>query len=307
MKAFITGASGFIGEAVVKEFLSHGHQVLGLARTEQSAEKLQKLGAKVQRGTLDDLDILRQCIASSDGVIHLGFKHDELATDFLRVWEDDRKVVTAIGEALEHSGKPFINASGTLIVSHAAKATEVDMPDMSNPQFSHRAQSDKLVLSFAEKGVRAQVLRLAPTNHGEGDRGFINMIAAKAREIGYAPYIADGSNHWPAVHRLDTARLYRLAFESGKAGSVYHSVAEEAIQTKEIAEAIGQKFGVPAVSKTKEEVIDLLGFVGHALAADNIVSSEETRKELKWVPTQRGLIADIEAGAYTGESKYSKF
>ncbi|VUC28189.1 unnamed protein product [Clonostachys rosea] len=297
MKVFVTGASGFIGQAVVRELLDYGHSVLGLARSEKSAEALKKLGAEPVRGTLDDPEILKQAAIASDGVIHLAFKHEEMA-DYVRICDEDRKTVTLLCEALEGTNKPFVGTSGTLTVAHADLATESDLADLTNPFSSGRAKNDFVILGFANKGVRSTVIRLAPTNHGEGDHGFIYMMAAKAKERGVSAYFDKGENHWPAVHRNDTAKLYRLVLENGKAGSYYHAVAEQGVTLKEIAEALGQQLGVPAASKTAEETSAHFGFLSFAIMADNIVSSEKTRKELGWTPVEKSLLDDIKAGVY---------
>ncbi|CAG9951832.1 unnamed protein product [Clonostachys rosea f. rosea IK726] len=286
MKVFVTGASGFIGQAVVRELLDHGHQVLGLARSDKSAEALKKLGAEPVRGTLDDPEILKQAAIASDGVIHLAFKHEEMA-DYVRICDEDRKTVTLLCEALEGTNKPFVGTSGTLTVAHADLATESDVADFSNPVSSGRAKNDAAALEFASKGVRSTVIRLPPTNHGEGDHGFIYMMAAKAKEQGVSVYGDKGENRWAATRA-----------RNGKAGSYYHAVAEQSVTLKEIAEALGQQLGVPAISKTAEETSAHFGFLSFAIMADNAVSSEKTRKELGWTPVQRSLLDDIKAGVY---------
>ncbi|KAH8890624.1 putative oxidoreductase [Thozetella sp. PMI_491] len=301
MKVFVTGASGFIGQAVVRQLLDHGHQVLGLARNDEGAAALEALGVEVHRGNLDDLDSLAKGAAAADGVIHLAFKNKEMMADYAGVCAIDRAAITAIGQALEGSNKPFVITSGTLMLARGKMGRETDGPDLAHPVSSARGASEGLALSFADKGVRAAVVRLAPTNHGEGDHGFTAMTVAKARETGVSAYIGTGENRWPAVHRLDTAALFRLVLEKGRAGGVYHAVADEGVAIKDLAAAIGKRLGIPVVSKSIEEAKAHFGFAAFALAEDNPTSSEQTRAELGWVPEHPSLLEDIEAGVYADD------
>lgn len=296
MRVFVTGATGFIGQAVVQELLSNGHQVLGLTRSDKGAESLSALGVEVARGSLDDLDSLKRGAAASDGVIHLAFSHD--FSDYEGGCRKDRLAIEAMGSALEGTNRPLVITSGTMLLPHGRLATEDDSLDFTHPFAAARGPSEKLALSFAPKGVRVSVMRLPPTNHGDGDYAFIATLIKIARQKGISTYIGDGLNRWSATHRLDTARAYILALTKGKAGSIYHAVAEEGVPVKEIAETIGKKLGIPAVSKTTEEAREYLGFLALPLAGDNPVSSVKTREELGWKPEHSSLISDIEGGSY---------
>jgi len=276
MKVFVTGATGYIGSAVVKELIHAGYQVLGLARSDGGAEMLKKAGADVHYGSLDDLDSLRSGAAAVDGVIHLAFKHD--FSNFADALKTDLHVVEIMGAALEGTGKPLV------ITNHA------------NGEASQKAL-------FALSGVRTVLASLAPTVHGEGDRhGFVPRLIDIARKAGVSAYVGDGSNRWPAVHRLDAAVLYRLALEKAPAGSQLTGRAEEGVPFRTIAEVIGKQLNLPAVSIAREEADAHFGFLG-ALAALDIptaipASSEQTRELLGWQPMQPTLIADLEQGYY---------
>ena len=305
MHVFVTGASGWIGSAVVPELLDAGHQVTGLARTDAAAAALTAAGVQVQRGTLDDLDTLRSAAAASDGVIHLAFKHDLAFTgDFQGAADADRRAVEAFGEALAGSGKPFLIASGTLGLSPGRLATEQaghgDGSDTaawgSGPQTRHRTA--ELTLSFADRGVRSSVVRLPPTNHGDGDNGFMATLVAIARDKGVAGYLGDGANRWPAVHRLDSAHLFRLALENAPAGSTLHAVADEGVPIRAIAEVIGRHLGVPAASIAPEDAAAHFTWLAGFIGADSPASSALTRELLDWHPTQPGLLADLDKGHY---------
>lgn len=297
MHIFVTGATGFIGQAVLRELIQAGHTVTGLARSDENVETLKILGAQAHRGSIEDLDALKSAAAASDGVIHLAFNHD--FSDFAGSCAKDRAAIEAMGSALEGTNKPFIATSGTLGLHQSRLGDEDETFDVANPLAALRGASETTALSFAEKGVKASVIRLAPTNHGEGDHGFIPQLFKIAEEKGKSAYIGEGSNVWPAVARLDTAKLFQLAIEKAAAGSRAHAVAEEGVTTKSIAEAIGKAAGVPAVSIAAEEAQGWFGFLGFALQLDNPCSSEKTRSRLGWEPTQRGLIGDIEGGLYT--------
>jgi nucleoside-diphosphate-sugar epimerase len=305
MRVFVTGASGWIGSAVVPELIGAGHQVTGLARSDASAAALTAAGAEVQPGTLDDPDILRSAAAASDGVIHLAFKHDIAFTgDFQGAADADRQAVEIFGEALAGSGRPFVIASGTLAVAPGRLATERDGHDASpalaamggGPQA--RQATAEFTLSLASRGVRSSVLRLPPTVHGDGDNGFMAAIVGIARAGGVSGYIGDGANRWPAVHRLDAAHLFRLALEQAPAGSTLHAVADEGVPIRDIAEVIGRQLGVPLASITPEDAGEHFTWLAHFLALDSPASSELTRELLGWQPTQPGLIDDLDKGHY---------
>ena len=292
MKIFVTGASGWIGSAVVPELLGAGHQVIGLARSDASADALTAAGAEVQRGTIDDHDSLRARATAADGVIHLAFKHEEaFSGDFAGASEADRRAIEVLGEALGDAGQPLVIASGVAGLAPGRVATETDVAD---PQLAGpRAVSAQVTLALADRGVRASVVRLAPTVHGNGDNGFMATLVDIARKQGVSGYIGDGSNRWPAVHRADAARLFRLAVEQAPAGSVLHGVAEEGVQLQSIAETIGAGLDLPVVSVAPEDAAEHFGWLSMFLGADIPASSALTQALLDWHPTQPGLIEDL--------------
>ncbi|MGW0209943.1 SDR family oxidoreductase [Streptomyces sp. NPDC003233] len=299
MRIFVTGASGWIGSAVVPELIGAGHQVVGLARSDTSATALTAAGAEVVRGTVDDLDLLRDAAAASDGVIHLAFKHDiAFSGDFQGAAEADRRAVDVFGEALAGSDRPFVLASGLAGLAPGRVATERDRAAFDGSPVSIRATTAQEVLAFASRGIRSSVVRLSPTCHGEGDNGFMATLVAIAREKGVSGYIGDGANRWPAVHRLDAAHLFRLAAEQAPAGSVLHGVAEEGVAIRDVAEVIGRHLDVPVVSVAAEEAAGhfgwMAGFIGLGLPA----SSTATRELLGWKPTQPDLLEDLDKGHY---------
>jgi len=290
MRVFVTGASGWIGSAVVPDLLAHGHEVTGLARSDASAGKLTAAGAQVLRGDLDTLDVLAQGATDADAVIHLAFVHDFGA--FAESLRKDRAAIDAIGAALEGTGRPFAIASGTLGLAPGRVATERDTPD---PATAHpRQQSAAAALALADRGVRPLIVRLAPTVHGDGDKGFVPTLINLARERESAGYIGDGANRWTAVHRSDAATVFRLAIEKAPAGSVLHAVAEEAITGRAIAEAIGRGVGVPAAPATPDE----LGWIGPLFALDSPASHALTSELLGWEPTGPTLGDDLAEGHY---------
>jgi nucleoside-diphosphate-sugar epimerase len=307
MKIFVTGASGWIGSAVVPELLKVGHHVVGLARSDKSADVLKAAGVEVERGSLDDLDILGSIAKDSDGVIHLAFKHDIAFTgDFAGAAAADRHAVEIFGDALAGSDKPFVIASGVLGLGSADHlATEKDGLEETKETKSLNSGPDTrrgtahIVTSFAKKGVRSSVVRLTPTVHGEGDKGFMATIVKNAKAKGKAGYVGDGANRWPAIHRLDAAQLFRLAVEKAPAGSVLHAVAEEGIPIRTIAEVIGKQLAIPVASIPADEVNDYFSFMAHFISLDSPASSEMTRKLLGWIPTHPGLIEDLEKGYYS--------
>jgi len=306
MRVFVTGASGHIGLPVVRDLLAAGHKVVGLARSEASAEKVASDGAEVRRSTLDDLDGLREAAKNADGVIHLAFKHDLafVGGDFAGAVAADLRAVEAIGDALAGSEKPFVNTTGTMLLAHSVRGragTEADEgQDGGNP----RVASEKLSLAFGKRGVRTSIVRLAPTVHSSLDRhGFIPLIVAAARKNGFSAYVGDGSARWPAVHTLDAARLYRLAVEAAPAGSRLHAAADEGVPFRSIAEAIGRGLNVPAKSIPAEKAAELFGgFVGMITQLDNLTSSARTRELLGWKPTHADLLSDIAEGHYFASS-----
>jgi nucleoside-diphosphate-sugar epimerase len=304
MRVFVTGASGWIGSAVVPELIGAGHQVTGLARSDSSAAALAAAGAQVHRGTLDDLDGLRAAAAASDGVIHLAFKHDiAFSGGFKDAADADRGAVETLGEALAGSDRPFLIASGTLGLSLGRPATEQDGHDagataaMAEGPRTRWATSE-LVLSLASRGVRSSIVRLPPTNHGDGDNGFMATLVGIARQKGVSGYIGDGANRWPAVHRLDSAHLFRLGLEQAPAGSTLHAVAEEGVPIRDIAEVIGRHLNLPVVSISPEDAAGHFTWLAGFLGLDSPASSALTRQLLGWQPAQPGLIDDLDKGHY---------
>ena len=288
MRVFVTGATGFIGSAIVQDLLGAGHQVLGLARNDASAAALADVGVPAHRGDLTDTDSLVAGAQACDGVIHTAFVHD--FTQFVANMETDRLAVTAMAGALKGSGKPIVIASGTLMVAHASPATEDVAPLDPN---AGRAASETIVLSAP--GVRGSVVRLPPTVHGAGDHGFVPRMIELARAKGAAAYVGDGQNRWPAVHRLDAARVFRLGLEKAAPGSRLHAVGETGIPTRQIAEAIGAGLGVPARSVAPEEAPAYLDFLAGFFAMDGLATSAITRETLGWRPEGPELLADMRA------------
>jgi len=291
MRIFVTGATGFIGSAVVRELLDAGHEVVGLVRSDKAIEALKATGADVCRGSLEDLEGLRAAAAAADGVIHLAFNHDFL--NFAAAAETDRSAIEAIGAALEGSGKPFVATSGTLMLPPGRMGTEEDAPIPTTPR-----RSEQTAIKLVERGVRSSVVRLAPSVHGPGDQGFIKALIDIARSKGVSAYIGDGSNRWPAVHRLDAARLFRLAVEAASAGARLHGVGDEAIAFREIAGVIGRHLNLPVVSISAEEADSHFGWLSFAAKADNWASSALTQERLGWSPVHTGLMQDLEEGHY---------
>jgi nucleoside-diphosphate-sugar epimerase len=300
MRVFVTGASGWIGSAAVPELIGAGHQVVGLARSDTSAAALAAAGAEVQRGSLDDLETLGSAAATSDGVIHLAFHHElAFSGDFQGAADADRRAIETIGEALEGTGRPLVIASGVVGLAAGRVATERDMPDPgSRSHAAPRIAGAQAALSFATRGVRSSVVRLAPTVHGDGDHGFVATLVAIARDKGVSGYIGDGSNRWPAVHRLDAARLFRLALETAPAGSALHGVADEGVPVRDIAAAIGRHLDLPVVAVSPEDAAEHFGWLAGFLTLDAAASSALTREWLGWEPTQPGLIDDLDQGHY---------
>jgi nucleoside-diphosphate-sugar epimerase len=299
MRVFVTGASGHIGSPVVAELLGAGHEVVGLARSDESAAKLEAAGAEVRRGDLDDLDGLAEAAADSDGVIHLAFKHDLMRTgDMEGAIGADIAAAGAFGDALAGTDKPFVNTGGTLMLAMAGindrPGTEADtLPG------GHRVDVENATIALADRGVRSSVIRLSPLVHSDLDKhGFGPVLIGIAREKGYAGYPGEGTNRWPAVHTLDAASLYRHAVESAPAGSRLHGVGDEGIPFREIAAAIGAGTGLPVRSVPAEETEDYFGFLAFFIGLDNPTSNKITRESVDWEPIRPGLIADYAEGHY---------
>lgn len=295
MKVFVTGATGFVGSAVVKELINAGHEVLGLARNEKAEQALLAAGAEVHKGDLENLESLSQGAKSADGIIHTGFIHD--FTRFAAVCEIDRIAIETMGNAIMGTDKPFIVTSGTLVVNQGHLATEDMLPNYNgqNP----RLASEKAVDVLASKNIRVAVVRLSPSVHGEGDHhGFVPILIDIARKNGVSAYVGNGENQWTAVHRLDAAVLYRLALEQATPGARYHGVAEESITLKSIAEAIGNHLNLPVVAKQKGEVAEHFGWFEHFVSVDGPASGQLTRQRLDWKTKHSGLIQDLKDGIY---------
>lgn len=299
MRVFVTGASGHIGSALVPELQQAGHQVLGLARSDRSAEALAAAGAEVWRGDLDDLDGLREAAVTTDGVVHLAFKHDLMgAGDVVGAAAADYAAIQALASALEGTGKPLVISSGTLMLREAGvtgrAGTEADYAP-SGP----RVDAENFVIGLADRGVRSSAVRLPPIVHSSLDHhGFAHILIAIARQTGASAYVGDGANRWPSVHTLDAARVYRLALEIAPAGTRLHAVADEGIPFRDIAAAIGRGLGVPATSISAAQAAERFAFLGALVGVDNPASSEVTRKLLGWEPEHPGLIADLAQGHY---------
>jgi nucleoside-diphosphate-sugar epimerase len=303
MKIFVTGASGWIGSAVVPELLGAGHEVVGLARSDESAEKLEAAGAIVQRGDVDDPEGLAKAANDADGVIHLAFQHEiAFGGNFAAAAVADRRAVEAMGSALAGSDRPFVLASGMLGLSIGRVASEDDglvpSAEVRASPAGLRSATALYTLSLRGVGVRSSVLRLPPTVHGDGDQGFISTLVGIARERGEAGYVGDGANRWPGVHRSDAARLFRLAVESAPAGSVLHAVGDEGVAFTEIAGAMGRHLGVPAVSVAPADAFEHFSFLGLFVSLDSPGSAAITRELLGWEPTGPTLLEDLEADHY---------
>ena len=296
MRILVTGASGWIGSAAVAELSAAGHHVLGLARSPQAAEKIAKLGVEVVQGSLDDLASLRSAAARAEGVVHLGYNHD--FSNMAGAAQTDRAAIEAFAEVLEGSGGPLLIASGTLGLAANGVGTELDMPHAgTHPRIANAAYT----LDLAKRGIRSMVVRFAPTVHGSGgDHGFVAVLAKIAREKGLAGYIGEGLNCWPAVHRLDAGKLVQLAIERATPGTVLHAVDEEAVPTRDIAQAIGDYLQLPVASISVDLAAAHFGWLGGFFSLNAPASSTRTRELLGWAPTHATLLADIAAGHYPG-------
>jgi nucleoside-diphosphate-sugar epimerase len=292
MRVFVTGATGFVGSAVVQELIKAGHQVVGLARSDAGAESLAAAGAQVHRGDLENLESLQSGAVAADGVIHTAFIHD--FSKFAANCEKDRHAIKTLGTALAGTERPLIVTSGTALLPPGRVSTEDDMPASSIP----RVASEEAAARVAESGVRVSLLRLPPTVHGDGDHGFVPLLIGLAREKGVSAYIGDGLNRWPAVHRLDAAHLYRLALEKNAARACYHAVGEQGVAFRKIAEVIGKRLNVPVVSKSAAEAAAHFGWFAHFAAIDVPASSARTQQLLGWNPQHSELLPDLDRETY---------
>jgi nucleoside-diphosphate-sugar epimerase len=297
MRVFVTGASGFIGSAVVPDLVSAGHQVVGLARSDASAKTIAAAGGKVLRGDLDDTASLRAGAAESDGVIHLGFNHDFIrgVGSFEASAQTDLQAIRTLGEALAGSGRSLVLASGTIGIAPGRVASE-EIPCQPGP--NPRVANAVAALALKDRGVRVSLVRLAPTVHGEGDHGFVKRLVDIARAKGVSGYVGEGANRWNAVHRLDAAPLFRLALEKAAPGEILHAVAEEGVLTRQIAATIGRKLGLAVSSIAPEAAGAHFGWIGQLFAIDQPASSAITRQRMGWKPTHAGLLDDLERGLY---------
>ena len=296
MRVFVTGASGFIGSAVVAELLAAGHEVLGLARSDSAAAAVAAAGAEVYRGGLEDLDGLRSAAASADGVIHTAFIHD--FSDFARSTTVDQQAITALGETLVGSGRPLVVTAGMAALTPGRASTEDDAPNPHIPRVS-----EQTAMQFAERGVRASVMRLPPSVHGQGDHGFVPRLIEIARERGVSGYVNDGANSWAAVHRLDAARLFRLALEAAPAGARLHAIGDQGVPTRDIAELIGRWLNVPVVGVPAEQAGEHFGWLGSFFAMDVLASSALTQQRYGWRPEQPGLLDDLDHAYYFNNAR----
>lgn len=324
MKVFVTGATGFIGSAIVRDLIEGGHQVTGLARSADAAEKLHAAGANAYQGTIEDLEGLRRAAAAADGVIHTAFFHAFSQASFatrMRVMfggsptnivkrfinaavEADRQAIEAFGKALRGEGRSLVIAFPTMAMEQGRLAVETDLADP-NAVGGARAQSEQAALAFVARGLTATIVRLPPAVHDETRQGLVTQLIAIAQKKRVSAYVNDGKNRWGAVHRLDAARLFRLALENGAVGARYHAIGEEVVRFRDIAEAIGSQLGVPVESLSAREAERHFGWLAPFVAADNPVSSELTRQRLSWQPTHPQLIDDIATALQRHDARVS--
>jgi len=296
MRVFVTGATGFIGSAIVKELIGAGHSVLGLTRSDEGAKALEAAGAQVHRGTLEDLESLRSGVAASDGVIHTAFIHD--FSKFQENCETDRRAIAAMGAALAGSNRPLIVTSGTGLGAYAPGEVAIETNVATSKTTHHpRVASEEAAAALTAQGINASIMRLPPSVHDKGDHGFVPILIGIAREKGLSAYVGDGQNRWPAVHRLDAAHLYRLALEKG-ISATYHAVGDAGIPTRQIAEVIGKHLNLPVVSVPAEEAPAHFGWFAGFFGSDVPASAQITQERTGWQPTHIGLIADLEQGHY---------
>ena len=293
MRVFVTGAAGFIGTATTKELIANGHKVIGLARSDANADALKKMGAEVHRGSLEDIESLKNGAAKVDGVIHLAFIHD--FSKFAENGQIDKRAIEAMGGVLEGTNKPFVVPSGTGLLVPGRTATE---DDVSRAGDGVPRGSEQAAFAFASRGVRVSAIRLPQVHGDEGKAGFVGYLYEVARGKGVSAYVGDGSNRWPSAHRNDVAVLYRLALEKGRAGAAYHAVAEEGVPVRPMAELFGRLLSVPVVSIKPEEAPAHFGFLAMFAGLDMPASSAKTRAELGWKPKEIGLMADISQPGY---------
>lgn len=295
MRVFVTGATGFVGSAVVQELLSAGHDVLGLARSEEGAARLEATGARVLRGSLDDLDTLTQGAAAADGVIHTAFNHD--FSKFVENCAQDRRAIETLGAALAGSTRPLVVTSGLAMLAQGRLATEDDLPPPVSATYPRG--SEAAAAALAARGVHASTVRLAPSVHDKGDHGFVPLLIGIAREKGASGTVGEGDNRWASVHRLDAARVFRLALERGAIGARYHAVADEAIPFREIAAAIARRLEVPlTLLMSPDAVAAHFGWFARFASLDMCASSQQTRNVLGWEPQGCSLLDDLAGPNY---------